>query len=210
LRKSVALGVCPGLLALFWATASFAQVAGTASSAPPAAEPSAASGKRQSIKISPEQIGLAGTCGGAAFDVNTIINVGGQASADVRLSAPDVGVVEQFTDETGKNIGPYAADFPTFHIPAFGGGLAPNTHITLTITTYSGPSLTGSISFVSTIVFDCTTGEVIQAPNAGPSPSIPSLEPGAIAALIAALALLGAARLLRPARRRVSRRDARR
>ena len=210
MRKAAVLGVCPGLLALFWATASFAQLAGTASSAPPATPPSAASAKAQAIKISPQQTGLAGTCGGAAFDVNTLIDVSSQASADVRLSAPGVGVVEQFTDETGKNIGPYAADFPTFHIPAFGGGLAPNTPITLTITTYSGPSLTGSVSFVSTLVFDCTTGEVIQAPGPGPSPSIPALEPGAIVALIAALALLGAVRLVRPARRRVSRGCARR
>jgi hypothetical protein len=191
------------MLALLWATASFAALPGTASSAPQGTGPGVAAAKVPSIKISSQQPGLAGTCGGAAFDVNTVINVSSQASADVRLSAPSVGLVEEFIDETGKNIGPYAADFPTFHIPAFGGGLAPNTPITLTITTYSGPSLTGSITFVSTMVFDCTTGEVIRAPAIGPGPSIPALSPAAIAVLIALLALLGATRLPRPTRRRV-------
>jgi hypothetical protein len=132
-------------------------------------------------------------------------HVGSEASADVRLSAPGVGWWS-IRRETGKNIGPYAADVPTFHIPGFGGGLAPNTPITLTITTYSGPSLTGSIAFVSTLVFDCTTGVVIEAPAIGPTQSIPALSPAAIAALIALIVLLGASGLRRPAQRRASRR----
>ena len=169
MRIAAALTVCLGLLALSWATASFAEPAVTASPELP----------------------------------SPVINVGSGASADVRLSASGVGLIEQFTDETGKNIGPYAADYPTFHIPAFGGGLAPNTLITLTITTYSGPSLTGSVSFISTMVFDCTTGAVVRAPATAPGPPVPALSPGAIAALIALLALVGATRLRRPARRRV-------
>jgi len=205
LRIVAALRVCSGMLALLWAGASYATLAGTASAAPPN-PPVVVAAKMPSIKISGQQTGLAGTCGGAAFDVNTEINVASQASADVRLSAPGVGVVEQFTDETGKNIGPYAADFPMFHIPGFGGGLAPNTPITLTITTYSGPSLTGSISFVSTLVFDCTTGTVIAVPAIGPTQPIPALSPAAIAALIALIVLLGASGLRRPAQRRASRR----
>ena len=194
------------MLALLWASASFATLAGTASSEPPFPLV-VATAKMPSIRISSQQTGLAGTCGGAAFDVNTDINVGSQASADVRLSAPDVGMVEQFTDDTGKNIGPYAAQYPTFHIPKFGGGLAPNTPITLTITTYSGPSLTGSITFVSTLVFDCTTGAVIAiAPEIGSAQPIPALSPAAIAALIALIAFLGASGLRRPAQRRAPRR----
>jgi len=202
LRIVAALRVCSGMLALLWASASFAALAGTASSAPPT-PPVVAAAKTPSIRISSQQTGLAGTCGGAAFDVNTLINVGSQASADVRLSAPGVGLVEQFTDETGENLGNYAADFPAFNIPAFGGGLAPNTPITLTITTYSGRSLTGSITFVSTLVFDCTTGAVIAI---APEIAIPALSPAAIAALIALIALLGASGLRRPAQRRASRR----
>jgi hypothetical protein len=203
LRIVAALKVCSGMLALSWATASFAAPAGTASPEPPNPVPGVAAAKAPSIMISSQQTGLAGTCGGAAFDVNTVINVGSGASADVRLSVSGVGLIEEFTDETGKNIGPYAADYPTFHIPAFGGGLAPNTLITLTITTYSAPSLTGSVTFISTMVFDCTTGAVVRAPATAPGLPVPALSPGAIAALIALLALLGATRLRRPSRRRV-------
>jgi len=200
LRIARALGFYCGLFAVFWAVESFAELAGTASATPDGTPPATATSK-PSIRIAPLQTGLAGTCGGAGFDVNTTIDVSSQASADVKLTAPGVGVVEQFTDETGKNIGPYSADFPSFHIPAFGGGLAPNTELTLTITTYDGPGLTGAITSVSKLTFNCTTGAVIPA-IAGPPASVPVLPPPAVAALAALLAMLGAMRLRVPVRRR--------
>ena len=200
MRIAPALGFYCGLFALFWTVESFAELAGTASATPDNTPPAAASSK-PSIMIAPQQTGLAGSCGGAGFDVNTAINVSSQASADVKLTAPDVGVVEEFTDETGKNIGPYKADFPSFHIPAFGGGLAPNTELTLTITTYDGPGLTGAITSVSKLTFNCTTGAVIPAVAGAPA-SIPVLPPLAVAALAALLAMLGAMRLRVPLRRR--------
>jgi hypothetical protein len=205
LRIAPALVFCFGLLMQLWAADSFAALAGTASAAPGDAPPAAPNEKGPSIRLSAEQSGLAGSCGGAGFDVNTNINVGSQASSDVKLSAEGVGVVEEFTDETGKNIGPYSAPFPTFHIPAFGGGLAPNTVLTLTITTYSGPTLTGSVTSVSTITFNCTTGKVLSAPLPGFSTAVPALSSMSVVALVALLALLGAAYARRPARRRVSR-----
>ena len=205
MRIAPAVGFCCALLALFWAAESCATPAGTAAAAGSDVTPAPDSTKPPSIRISPQQTGLAGTCGGAGFDVNTNINVGSQASADVKLSAPGVGVIAEFTDETGTNIGPYQAQFPTFHIPAFGGGLAPNTALTLTITTYSGRGLTGSITSVSRLTFNCTTGQVISAPVAGVSAVVPTLSPLAIAALVGLLALLGATATRRPARRRVSR-----
>ena len=41
----------------------------------------------------------------------------------------------------------FNADYPNFHILGFGGGSAPNTPITVIITTYTGPNLTGTATF---------------------------------------------------------------
>jgi hypothetical protein len=198
---AAALKAWLGIVALSWATTGFAQSAGTASAVVP--QHTQPPPKVPSISLLRQQTGLAGTCGGSAFNVNTFISVDMFASADVKVTAPGVGLIEEFTDETGTNIGPYAAVYPTFHILAFGGGLAPNTPITITITTYSGQGLTGSVASVSSLVFNCTTG-TIQAPAAtgAVAEPIPALSPGGLAATAALLALLAAAALRRPARRR--------
>jgi hypothetical protein len=185
-----------GMLALLWAALPMAALgAGTAAPVPTNAAPSPSAAKVPSIEISQTQTTLAGTCSGGAFDINTFINVGPQASADVRLSAPGAGILEEFTDETGKNVGTYNAKYPAFHIPAFGGGLAPNTLITLAITTYSGPGLTGAASFTSTIIFNCTTG-VITFPSALALQPIPTLDDSVLFATITLVALFGAAMLI--------------
>ena len=190
-----------GVVALSWATAGFAASAGTASPTfPQVPAPGTAAAKLPSIELLPEQPTLAGTCGGGAFDVNTFINVTGVASADVTVTAPGVGTIEQFTDETGTNLGPYNAVYPTFQIKPFGGGLPPNTKITITITTYSGPNRTGSV------VFNCTTGQVLRAGPENAGESIPALSTVALAAMATLLALLGAAMMRRPARRPTVRR----
>jgi len=119
-----------------------------------------------------------------------------------RADRPRRNLRRQFTDETGKNIGPYNANYPTFHILSFGGGLAPNTPITLTITTYTGPGLTGSVTFTSGVTFNCTTGAIILAP-AGTSVvghEIPALSTGMLLALIGLSGMLGAAALRRRGR----------
>jgi len=203
LDRAAALRAGVGLFALSWAAITFAVTgAGTssASAGTPGVTPTAS--QVPSIQILDAQTGLAGTCGGSAFDVSTFINIGTSASADVRLSAPGVGTIEEFTDETGKNIGPYNANYPTFHILSFGGGLAPNTPITLTITTYTGPGLTGSVTFTSGVTFNCTTGAIILAP-AGTSVvghEIPALSTGMLLALIGLSGMLGAAALRRRGR----------
>jgi hypothetical protein len=191
-----------GWFALSWAAMAFAVTgAGTSSAVPGTQAVTPAASQVPSIQILHAQTGLAGTCGGNAFDVSTFINIGTSASADVRLSAPGVGIIEEFTDETGKNIGPYNAKYPAFHIPNFGGGLAPNTPITLTITTYSGPALTGSVTFTSGLTFNCTTGAIILAPaGAGVvGQTIPALSTGMLLALIGLSGLLGSAALRRRA-----------
>lgn len=199
---AAAFKACTGIVALCWATAGIAASAGTAPPVMPHQAVGTTAAKLPSIDLSAKQPNLAGTCGGSGFDVSTFINVTAETSADVKVSAPGVGTIEEFTDETGKNLGPYNAVYPTFHILPFGGGLAPNTLITITITTYSAPGLGGSISFVSTLVFNCTTGAVIQQPLAPSSARIPALSSFGLAATAALLALAGAVMLRASARQR--------
>ena len=194
-----ALKAGSGIAALSWATAAFAVSAGTGQTVVPHGTPAPTAAKVSSIELLRKQPTVAGTCGGSAFDVNTFINVDNVASADVTVTAPDVGTIEEFTDETGTNIGPFNNVFPTFHIKAFGGGLPPNTIITVTVTTYTGSNKTGSVSFVSRLSFNCTTGQVLKQ-TVDLAEAIPALSPAALAAMIAALAVIGAALARRTAR----------
>jgi hypothetical protein len=181
-----------GVLALSWGACGLA-ASGTQSTI--VAQHGTTAIKSPSIALLRQQTTLASTCSGSAFDVNTFINVDTAASADVKVTAPGVGQIEEFTDETGANIGPYSAVFPTFHILAFGGGLPPNTPITITITTYSGTNLGGDITSVSSLTFNCTTGAVLSAPSA--AVQVPTLSSIALAATAALLLLIGVVSLRR-------------
>jgi hypothetical protein len=188
---AAALKACTGIVALCWATAGVAASAGTASATVPHQAVRTTGSSAPSIRLVPSQPTLAGTCGGNTFNVNTFIDVNALASADVKVSAPGVGTIEEFTDETGQNIGPYNDYYPTFQIPSFGGGLPPNTRITIDVTTYSGPNLSGSITFSSTLTFNCTTGAVIFAQPSGPLTPLPMLSPLGLAAMATLLLLVG-------------------
>lgn len=164
---------------------------GTAGSGPIIASPGPTSATLPSVEALNQQSHLAGTCGGATFDINTFINVDNQASTDVKLSVPSAGVIEEFTDDTGTNIGPFKGNYPTFHILSFGGGLPPNTPILITLTTYTGRSLSGTVSFISTLQFDCTTGTILTLSGGvtDAAPPIPALGDAALAALAGMLLL---------------------
>jgi hypothetical protein len=198
-NAAAALRVWLTIVALPWATLASAQPAGTQGAVVPQHGP--ITSKSPAIVLLKQQNTLANTCGGSAFDVNTFIDVDTSASADVKVAAPGVGLIEEFTDNTGANIGPFNSSFPGFHIPAFGGGLPPNTPITITITTYTGTNLTGPVSSVSSLTFDCTSGVVLKAPASRIS-DIPALSPVGVAATTVLLLLFASAMLGRMARRR--------
>ena len=199
-----------GMFALFSANAGIAApVAGTAG-AQPLTDVVVHATVLPSIEILPKQLNLAGRCNGSPFDLNTFINTTAQTSASVKLSSTAVNpsLLEQFTDNTGANVGVFNADYPTFHILGFGGGLAPNTPITVAIATYTGPNLTGTVTFTSTITFDCTTGQIARLARDPPLQTpVPALGFSGLALLAMVLGLAGAVAASRS--RRVAKRPRR-
>ena len=96
----------------------------------------------------------------------------------------------------------FNANYPNFHILGFGGGLAPNTPITISIATYTGPNLTGTVTFTSTITFDCTTGQIERLARAPPLlTDVPALDSTGLALLAMLVGLAGAACTARPTAR---------
>jgi len=152
-----------------------------------------------SIEILPDQSNLANTCTGNPFDLNVYVFSNAQTSAEVKLTAPSAGILEQFTDPVGTNLtNGFNGVFPNYAILAF-TPVPPNTPVTIQITTYRGSNLTGGSSYTSTLVYDCTTGRILSL---APTPGIPTLGEAALWTLSALLSLAAWATL----RRRQSRR----
>lgn len=187
-----------GAFALFSASAGIAAPDGGTVGAQPQTNAVVQAAVLPSIEILPKQLNLAGRCNGSAFDLNTFINTTAQTSASVRVSSPVLSpsLLEQFTDNTGANVGVFNADYPNFHILGFGGGLAPNTPLTVSIATYTGPNLTGTLTFTSTITFNCTTGQVSRLAFAPPlATAVPALDAAGLTLLAMLVGLAGAAAL---------------
>ena len=203
---SKSLSAFYAIAAILWAVTALAQPVGTAGKVAPETATTASS-VLPSIEILAQQTALASTCGGSAFNLNTYIHVDTQASSEVKLSAPGFPNLEDFTDETGANIGPFNGNFPAFTILASGGGLPPNTPIRVTVNTYTGHGLSGTVSYTSTIQFDCTTGTVLNLVAAAPgSPTdIPTLGDFALVAMMLLVLGGGALGLRRQSRIRPQR-----
>ena len=184
-----------GMFALFSAGAGLAAPNAGTDGAQPLTDVVVQAAVLPSIEILPKQLNLAGRCNGSAFDLNTFINTTAQTSASVQLSSSAVspGLLERFTDNTGANVGVFNDNYPNFHILGFGGGLAPNTPITISIATYTGPNLTGAVTFTSTITFDCTTGQISRLARDPPLQTpVPALGVTGLALLAMLLGLAGA------------------
>ncbi|MBI5959558.1 MAG: hypothetical protein HY866_12530 [Chloroflexi bacterium] len=85
------------------------------------------------------------------------------ASFRIEFFAPGVGqvynVVLNFSTSGALN-------FTGFAVSPF--ALAPNTPFTIRTTTYDAPGGAGNVTFISEIVFNCTTGAVISLTNTVP------------------------------------------
>ena len=183
-----------GMLALFSASAGIAAPSAGTEGATPQTDVVVQAAVLPSIEILTKQLNLAGRCNGSTFDLNTFINTTAQTSARVQVSSSAVNpsLLEQFTDNTGANVGVFNDDYPNFHILGFGGGLAPNTPITIAIATYTGPNLTGAVTFTSTITFNCTTGQISRLARDPPvQTSVPALGFSGLALLAMLLGLAG-------------------
>jgi hypothetical protein len=86
------------------------------------------------------------------------------ASEQGTLTAPGFGQIGYSLDTTFTGVGTFGFTVFTdpFVVPA-------NTHLTLKVTTYNGPNYTGGVSFISTLTWDCTTGETISLVSGPPA-----------------------------------------
>ncbi|MEW6585818.1 MAG: IPTL-CTERM sorting domain-containing protein [Nitrospirota bacterium] len=110
--------------------------------------------------------GAAGVCSGDDISLPGVeVNVPAPmfASEQGVLSAPGFPNLGSTTDTNFQGVGTFG--FTVFTDPYT---LPANTPLTLSVTTYALPNFTGGIAFVSTMTWDCTTGQVISIVNQGP------------------------------------------
>ncbi|MCU0599425.1 MAG: IPTL-CTERM sorting domain-containing protein [Desulfobacterales bacterium] len=105
--------------------------------------------------------GVAGICSSTSgfFLPGVEINVPDEpASEKGVLSAPGYPNLGFTQDSSFTGVGTFS--FYVFVSTPY--SLPPNTPLTLRVTTYNGPNFTGGVAYVSTITWDCTTGELIS------------------------------------------------
>jgi hypothetical protein len=98
------------------------------------------------------------TVSGSLFISNMYVNISGSASEQGTLTAEGFGQLGYTIDNA---FGPFVGfvGFTVFVPTPY--SLPAHTPLTLTVTTYNGPNFTGGVSYVSTLTWDCTTGETI-------------------------------------------------
>ena len=85
------------------------------------------------------------------------------ASEQGTYSAPGFPNLGFTTDTSFQGVGTF--NFTVFTDPYV---LPANTPVTLTVTTYNGPNFTGGVAYVSSMIWDCTTGAIISLTNGVP------------------------------------------
>jgi hypothetical protein len=96
-------------------------------------------------------------CNASHLELPVLWNVTGNSSDSSTMSVQGLGTVFTLTENnSAKNVtGTYVLDPVSYNV-------ALGTPVTVTITTYNGINQTGGISYSSTIVFACDTGNVIS------------------------------------------------
>lgn len=114
--------------------------------------------------------GVSGVCTDTFVPLPVIAHAyPGSSNAGV-LSVQGVGVVFDYK----QNITAFFNGPTAYGISPSSYSVAPNTPITATITTYMRPDQVGA-SYISEVVFDCTTGEVLSLTNTVVSNAVPAL-----------------------------------
>jgi len=157
----------------------------------------AASTVDPSIEITDSTSGICDNSGGTLNpQIPTLLTYSSLSSDEAEMSVEGVGVVA--TGQEDLPFFPVVEDSGTYGFVPSAYSVTPGTEVTVTITTYNGSGLTGGVSYVSTIVFDCDTGEIVSLVSG--APEVPTMGYLAIVLLAAFLGLAGALSLRRGAR----------
>ncbi len=106
--------------------------------------------------------GAAGSCApGSSVSITAEINVTSPASEQGTFTVPGYGQVGYTADTSFTGVGTFG--FTIFVTTPY--TVAANTPLTLTVTTYNGSNFTGGASFISSLTWDCTTGEILDRSN---------------------------------------------
>jgi hypothetical protein len=152
-----------------------------------------------SLEITGSTSGICDNSGGTLNpQIPTLLTYSSLSSDEAEMSIAGVGVVA--TGQEDLPFFPVVEDSGTYGLLPSVYSVPAGTEVTVTITTYNDSGLTGGVSYVSTIVFDCDTGEIISLVSGTPE-EVPTLGFPAIVLLAALLALIGAVRLALRARR---------
>ena len=99
------------------------------------------------------------TYGGGVLSFPFTAKVNSSGSNVATLDVPGVGQAGYYAEDMG-----WPLDGPgSYGLPTSAYSVAANTHLTVKIVTYVGYGQTGGVSSESWLVFDCTTGAVIES-----------------------------------------------